>query len=393
MKVLILTFYYRPDLSAGSFRTTALVKSIKAQYPNIEVDVVTTLPNRYSSYHVDAPAEEIDGNVRIKRVQIPKHSSGLSDQIRSFVAFFKAANAYVKGKHYDVVFATSSRLFTAFAGAKIAKSKKTKLYLDIRDIFRESIGDVLKNPARHALMPALSAIEAYTFKSAERINLVSGGFATYFTGRFPRPTYTYYTNGIDQAFIPDRQVRTEKSAAVPHTDGPVRMLYAGNIGDGQGLHIIVPQVAKRLGRQVEITIIGDGGKRAALEKATAGLTNVRLRPPVQRMELPVLYRSADVLFLHLNDYPAFKRVLPSKIFEYAASGKPILAGVGGYAATFLKEKVTNVQVFSPNDGEAGSHALKRLDLGYTDRQAFTDQYERMSIMHAMVRDLVELARD
>jgi len=31
---------------------------------------------------------------------------------------------------------------------------------------------------------------------------------------------------------------------------------------------------------------------------------------------------ADVLFLHLNAYKAFEKVLPSKIFEYAATGRP-----------------------------------------------------------------------
>ena len=48
--------------------------------------------------------------------------------------------------------------------------------------------------------------------------------------------------------------------------------------------------------------------------------------------------STDVLFLHLNDYSAFRKVIPSKIFEYAATGKPIVAGVSGYAAEFLRHE-------------------------------------------------------
>ena len=60
----------------------------------------------------------------------------------------------------------------------------------------------------------------------------------------------------------------------------------------------------------------------------------------------MLFRS--ILFIHLNAYPAFEKVLPSKIFEYAATGKPILAGVSGYSADFirnnLKDKVKIIRV-------------------------------------------------
>ena len=68
----------------------------------------------------------------------------------------------------------------------------------------------------------------------------------------------------------------------------------------------------------------------SLEKIT-GFNNIRLLPPIERQQLIKEYQNADVLFLHLNDYPAFEKVLPSKIFEYAALGKPILAGVTAVA--------------------------------------------------------------
>ena len=68
---------------------------------------------------------------------------------------------------------------------------------------------------------------------------------------------------------------------------------------------------------------------------------------MKRDELIKIYQSADILFLHLNDYDAFKKVLPSKLFEYGALGKPIWAGVAGHAAEFIKENITNAAVFSP----------------------------------------------
>jgi hypothetical protein len=68
VRLLILSFYYRPDLSAGSFRTTALVEALRERAAaGTEIDVVTTLPNRYHSFVRDAAEVEIDGGCEIRR--------------------------------------------------------------------------------------------------------------------------------------------------------------------------------------------------------------------------------------------------------------------------------------------------------------------------------------
>ena len=56
-----------------------------------------------------------------------------------------------------------------------------------------------------------------------------------------------------------------------------------------------------------------------------------------------------MLFLHLGAHAAFEKVLPSKLFEYAALGKPVLAGVAGFAARFVREEISNAAVFPPCD--------------------------------------------
>ena len=98
------------------------------------------------------------------------------------------------------------------------------------------------------------------------------------------------------------------------------MLYAGNIGEGQGLHKILPALAKKMKKHINYKVIGDGGRKEALLQALAeeGVTNVELLPPINRDHLIEAYQAANVLFLHLNDYDAFKKVLPSKLFEYAS---------------------------------------------------------------------------
>ena len=123
MKILVLSFYYQPDLCAGSFRCTALIEQLK-QRQDVHIEVITTLPNRYASFAAEAPEHEFVDGVEIHRVALPSHKSGMLDQIKAFTAFYRQAFKIAKSKEYDVVFATSSRLFTAFLGARIANQKK-----------------------------------------------------------------------------------------------------------------------------------------------------------------------------------------------------------------------------------------------------------------------------
>lgn len=163
------------------------------------------------------------------------------------------------------------------------------------------------------------------------------------------------------------------------------------MGEGQGLHNILPQLAKTLEGRVEFNVIGDGGRKAQLESALIanGVTNVKLLPPVNRDELITCYQKADILFLHLNDYPAFKKVLPSKIFEYAAMGKPVWAGVSGYAAEFLNAEVENSAVFEPGNHQQALELLDSLDMTLIKRDNFTTKYSRVNIMSQMAKDLVD----
>lgn len=378
MNVLILSFYYAPDLCAGSFRTTALIEQLKKQ-KNIEIEVITTMPNRYASFDAGALEFENNDNVSIKRITLPSHNSGMLDQIKSFATFYKNSNALVEKKNYDLVFATSSRLFTAFLGARIAKRKNALLYLDIRDIFVDTIKDVLNPKVAFLLKPILNMVENYTFASAKHINLVSKGFEGYFVNRFKKVNYSWFTNGIDSEFLSaSNSLYIDSSASSKLT-----ILYAGNIGEGQGLSSIIPDLAKLTETEYQFKIIGDGGRKSALVKASEGISNISFHMPVNREQLIQEYLNADILFLHLNDYPAFKKVLPSKIFEYAAMGKPILAGVSGYAAEFINSEVINAEVFYPGRYDQAITALRNLKLGQINRDGFRSKYTRSSIMKKM----------
>lgn len=387
LKILFLTFYFDPDLCAGSFRASALVRELQTR--GISVEVVTTAPNRYSSFAKASDNYEVRGNVTIRRVSIPKHASGMMDQIFAFSVFWIKALWHVRKRKYDAVFATSSRLFTGVLGAAISRWRRVPLYLDIRDIFVDTCSDVLSYKTRLFLIPCLNAIERFTFNQAIHINLVSQGFSEYFSKNFKVKNLSYFTNGIDSIFVENNVIATTVKPQATNDVNPL-VLYAGNIGEGQGLHRILPDLARRR-PDVEFLVIGDGGRSRQLADATAELVNVKILPPVSREELLGYYGLANVFFIHLNDHAAFEKVLPSKVFEYAAFGKPILAGVSGFAAQFLREEVGACEIFSPCDGSQALQALEvLLRQGSANNSAFVEKYDRTKIMEQMASSIVEV---
>jgi glycosyltransferase involved in cell wall biosynthesis len=114
-------------------------------------------------------------------------------------------------------------------------------------------------------------------------------------------------------------------------------------------------------------------------------------PPVDRSQLLSAYRNADVLFLHLNEGEAFKKVLPSKIFEYAALGKPVWAGVSGFAAQFISSQIENAAVFDPCDVEGAARAFESLSIHQTPRTDFIVRFGRANISRQMAADIIEIA--
>jgi hypothetical protein len=388
-RIVYLTFYFKPDLCAGSFRNSPLSLELAAQAKSKDsfIEIYTTLPNRYSTFDAEAPKFEEFENLRIHRISLPRHKSGMLDQVLSFWKFYSEVIKLNKGQKAELVFASSSRLFTAFLGYRLASQSKALLYLDIRDIFVDTMNDVFKSKALKLLvLPLLKIIENITFNYATHINLVSGGFKDYFK-KFNKSKFSYYSNGIDEEFLQNFPIMN--NPAVIRSKKLV--VYAGNIGEGQGLHKIIPEVAKRLTFDFHFLIIGDGGAKKLLlsEIDRLGVTNVVLENPINRNELRKVYNNADYLFLHLNDYVAFRKVLPSKIFELATINKPILAGVSGYSAKFIKDEVFHSFVFEPcNVEDLVNYLISHKEVLEINRESFLKKYTRKRINIEMAKSIL-----
>ena len=387
MRIIVLSFYFEPDLCAGSFRNSSLIQQISNQLPkNSEIVVITTMPNRYKSYKIAALPFEERGNIKIHRINIPTHNSGMKDQIRSFYAYYKDAIKISKKYDFELVYASSSRLFTAYLGRKIASQKKVPFYADVRDIFVDTMENILTNKfLRIISLPILKYIEFITFRKATHINLISEGFYPYFKEKYPRPSYSYFSNGIDTLFL-------ENNKNIKGETTTFNIVYAGNIGEGQGLEKILPPAANILGEKYQFQIYGDGGTLTKLENEIDNyeVKNITIHKPISRDRLLVVYANADFLFLHLNSFKAFEKVLPSKLFEYAAYNIPIIAGVHGYAREFINQNIINSLVFDPCDYEELTKSLLNYQYKIIERTEFITNFKRSTINNEMAESILNL---
>lgn len=105
----------------------------------------------------------------------------------------------------------------------------------------------------------------------------------------------------------------------------VVLLYSGNMGNKQGLEIVIA-AARRLAGKTDLRFVlcGEGSARERLQKQAQGLANI-LWLPLQPLErLNDLLNLADIHLLP-QKAGAGDLVMPSKLTGMLASGKPVIA--------------------------------------------------------------------
>ena len=120
MKLLIVSYYFTPDLSAGSFRTQALIDAL-LENKDIQIDLITTYPHRYKTFKPDVDLNKRNIRLNVHRIKNAYYGEGFFSQILAFISFSIKVLKVTKNNKWDMVFATYSRLMTAYLGSLILK--------------------------------------------------------------------------------------------------------------------------------------------------------------------------------------------------------------------------------------------------------------------------------
>lgn len=392
MRVVFFSYFYPPDLSAGSFRAESISRSLASKFDNEdEMHVITTHPHRYSSHQIEASDIEKFENITIHRIKLPAHKNNIVMQIFSYLIYIYSASILVKTLKPNFYIVTTGRLMSGIYTYLLSLLTKKRYFVDMRDIFSEAMTDLIAKKNRilaKSFHYVISFIEKKVLKHASGVNVVSEGFLEYFDKEgLNTSSWKVFTNGIDDEFIgiPGKKKNSPKKI----------LLYAGNIGAGQGLQKIIPNIARNLNDNYLFRIVGDGNTKHLLEKEILlkKCNNIELLPPVAREKLIALYQDADILFLHLNNVPAFGRFLPSKVFEYAAMRKPIVAGLHGYSKEFVDKNVPNSFTFESEDYHQALSCIKKAKDSIIENHSydkFIQKYSRLEIMNQMSDHLAKI---
>lgn len=196
----------------------------------------------------------------------------------------------------------------------------------------------------------------------------------------------------------------ELGAVRPHDDSDYRArwavttphvaLYSGSIARKQGIDIIL-DAARRLAARPDLTFVicGDGPERAELERLASGMANVQIHGLQPKEQLGDLLNLATVHLLP-QKADAADLVLPSKLTNMLASGRPVVATAA--PGTGLAREVEGAGLVTPpGDVEAFAAAIARLvddaaerkALGIAARARAEQVWDRDNILQAFEHSL------
>ena len=155
------------------------------------------------------------------------------------------------------------------------------------------------------------------------------------------------------------------------------VLYSGNMGEKQGLEILLEAAAGLADRQeVLFLLCGQGAARRRLEGQARGMANLRFMPLQPAERLNDLLNLADIHVLPQRA-DAADLVLPSKLTNMLASGRPVVATAA--QDTQVDRLVSSCGiVVRPGDAQALAGAIEELAQDPGRRQALGAEARRLA---------------
>jgi len=302
------------EISAGKNRILSYINVLKKQY---EINLITFSKNR------NIKIEEVNLYL-INYIKVEKNNffKRTFDEIKLSYKLVLLSNK-IKS---DVTLLTIPSMFLLPIGLFI----KTKKIVDIRDIQWEYLNNKF-------IKQILKVIMLNSLKFYDKITVTNEYELKYLENYNP----ILISNGISQN-------QFEKLQTLHINPKEFSVTYIGNIGIAQDL-IILCKVAKKL-PLIKFKLIGDGVEFKRLQNYIKenNIKNIEMPGKMDWEEIKKEYQKSSVLFAKLNEN--FAMAMPSKLYEYASIGLPIIYIGEGQAREFV-ENLENSYVIEDNEEE------------------------------------------
>lgn len=328
MRILYLADTYHPARTACANRTTVLVDALHDAGHDVQVLAST-------DSLIGAPGDFVPSEGVSYFETYPLVDKTLINRLRNnFGGAHEAVKAAEGLGDFDVIVCTTPPLLLTSSAVKIAKKKRAKLVLDIRDIWPDVAYEMGSFAPGSIYGRFFERVARKAYAAADLVATVSPGKVEKLKKRVPNGRVILVPNGIDEVFL-----RNEEDPSIVDclrlNDGSV-CAYVGNIGLAQGLGTLLDIAKAR--PAVRFLMFGDGADRARLEaRADAeGIDNIEFCGRVDALGVYTVLRHALVSYVPLVS-SRLRDSVPTKMYEALACGCPVLLAAEGDAADLLDE--------------------------------------------------------
>lgn len=323
VRILIFSDYYWPEPSPPAHHIHERAR-LWVQGGH-EVTVVASAPNYpegrlYDGFRNRWRQKSTHEGVSIVRVGtwICGHDRAVL-KLMDQMSYGFSAGQFRPDQRPDVIFSSSPHLYTSTAAQRVSRRCRCPHVMEVRDLWPDamlrtgSVGwRILKRVERRLYRSARSVIvmspafqESVEHDGACDVHIVPGG-----------------TNlDMFKPMPPDSSLIRELDL-----EGMFVVGYPGTFGTAHDIDVIVRAVPQLRGSRARLLFIGGGPRldrlRERIPREDRDL--VRFLGTQPRSEMPRVWSILDASMVLLRDTPDFARVIPSKIFESMACGKPVL---------------------------------------------------------------------
>ena len=302
----------------------------------------------------------------------------------------------LRARRYDAIFVYGiSPILQAVPALFIGWLKCRPVIVWVQDLWPESL-EATGYVRNSRLIALVARLVSFIYRRTDLLLVQSRAFLPFVGALAPGTPVLYYPNSVDTAFCePSRISLTD----IPALDFGFPVVFAGNIGGGQAVEVIV-EAAILLKDCVDISfvVVGQGSRWEWMKEQVKlqGLTNLHLpgRYPVSAM--PGLMQKAGALLVSLSAEPIFAATVPNKVQAYLASGRPILASLNGEGARLVSEAGAGLATPAGDAKALAAAVLKLFQMSPAERErmgANGRRYFEEHFDHEMLTDqLIEHVR-
>jgi len=271
-------------------------------------------------------------------------------------------SAYLLRQPWDALVAVCPPMTSGLVPALLARRRAMPLVIHVQDLQLDAARElgILQQPL---LLAALTRLERHLFSQARAVTTISGAMAARLTAKgVPAARLHVLPNWADLDNIRPAERHNLMRRELGLTSETI-VLYAGNLGEKQGLEVVLQAAALcRENHSIRYLMAGEGAARARLMllAQSLGLDNLIFLPLQAADRFPLLLAAAD-LHLVVQRQQAADLVMPSKLTNILAAGRPFIATTtaGTELARVTTESRAGLMV-PPEEAHSLAQAVLRL---------------------------------